>query len=177
MPNDKGDDELFEDLDKFFAPIRDVDWDEPDDATTQAPQETHVEVRAEPAAPAPEPTGELPVVAAPEEPDAGDAWYDSGALAPIDELLGESEPADVDDDVVLVVDEDDGEDEAGQHGLFEEDDDEWTTRSTSASSATRRRTRTWRPPPPTSPAHSATKRRIRRSRSTCSVDRIPTGTS
>ena len=123
MPNDKGDDELFEDLDKFFAPIRDVDWDEPDDATTQAPQEAHVEVRAEPAAPAPEPTGELPVVAAPEEPDAGDAWYDSGALAPIDELLGEPEPADVDDDVVLVVDEDDGEDEAGQHGLFEGDDD------------------------------------------------------
>lgn len=123
MPNDKGDDELFEDLDKFFAPIRDVDWDEPDDATTQAPQEAHVEVRAEPAAPAPEPTGELPVVAAPEEPDAGDAWYDSGALAPIDELLGEPEPADVDDDVVLVVDEDEGEDEAGQHGLFEGDDD------------------------------------------------------
>ncbi len=123
MPNDKGDDELFEDLDKFFAPIRDVDWDEPDDATTQAPQEAHVEVRAEPAAPAPEPTGELPVVAAPEEPDAGDAWYDSGALAPIDELLGEPEPADVDDDVVLVVDEEDDEDEAGQHGLFEEDDD------------------------------------------------------
>jgi CDP-diglyceride synthetase len=123
VPNDKGDDELFEDLDKFFAPIRDVDWDEPDDATTQAPQEAHVEVRAEPAASAPEPTGELPVVAAPEEPDAGDAWYDSGALAPIDELLGEPGPADVDDDVVLVVDEDDDEDEAGQHGLFEEDDD------------------------------------------------------
>ena len=29
MANDKGDGEdLFEDLDKFFAPIRDVDWDE-----------------------------------------------------------------------------------------------------------------------------------------------------
>ena len=146
-------------------------------ATTQAPQEAHVEVRAEPAAPAPEPTGELPVAAAPEEPDAGDAWYDSGALAPIDELLGEPEPADVDDDVVLVVDEEDDEDEAGQHGLFQEDDDTRTTGSTSGSSATRRRTKTWRPPRRISPARSATRRRIRPSRSTCSVDRIPTGTS
>jgi len=125
VPNDKGDDELFEDLDKFFAPIRDVDWDEPDEAATQAPQEAHVEVRAEPSERSPEPTGELPAVAA-EEPDAGDAWYDSGALAPIDELLGEPEPVAVDDDVVLVVDEDDDlrEDAVGQHGLFEDDDDD-----------------------------------------------------
>jgi phosphatidate cytidylyltransferase len=125
VPNDKGDDELFEDLDKFFAPIRDVDWDEPDEATTQAPQEAHVEVRSEPAERTPEPTGELPVVGA-EAPEAGDAWYDSGALAPIDELLGEPEPVDVEDDVVLVVDEDDDlhEDAAGQHGLFEDDGDD-----------------------------------------------------
>ena len=34
MANDKGDGEdLFEDLDKFFAPIRDVDWDEPEEST------------------------------------------------------------------------------------------------------------------------------------------------
>ena len=43
MANDKGDGEdLFEDLDKFFAPIRDVDWDEPEESTERAPQESHV---------------------------------------------------------------------------------------------------------------------------------------
>ena len=31
MPDEKNGDELFEDLDKFFAPIRDVDWDEPEE--------------------------------------------------------------------------------------------------------------------------------------------------
>ena len=38
MANDeRGGDELFEDLDKFFAPIRDVDWDEPEEpAATSA---------------------------------------------------------------------------------------------------------------------------------------------
>ncbi|HTG48456.1 MAG TPA: phosphatidate cytidylyltransferase, partial [Actinomycetota bacterium] len=131
MPNDKGDDELFEDLDKFFAPIRDVDWDEPEETATQAPQEAHVEVRADPADRAPEPTGELPVVEEPAGATEGsqEAWYDSGALAPIDELLGEPEPVDVEEDVVLVVDEDEDEDEdegdadAGQHGLFEDDDE------------------------------------------------------
>ena len=47
MANDKGDGEdLFEDLDKFFAPIRDVDWDEPEEPTERAPQESHVEVRS-----------------------------------------------------------------------------------------------------------------------------------
>ena len=33
MPDDERDSEdLFEDLDKFFAPIKDVDWDEPEEA-------------------------------------------------------------------------------------------------------------------------------------------------
>ena len=33
MADDKrdGSDDLFEDLDKFFAPIQDVDWPEPDE--------------------------------------------------------------------------------------------------------------------------------------------------
>ena len=44
-----GGDDLFEDLDKFFAPIKDVDWDEP--ATQRGardPSEEHVAVRTEP---------------------------------------------------------------------------------------------------------------------------------
>ena len=47
MADDKpGGDDLFEDLDKFFAPIRDVDW-ESEESTPAAdtPQEEHVAVR------------------------------------------------------------------------------------------------------------------------------------
>ena len=48
MTDDKRDgDDLFEDLDKFFAPIKDVDWDEPGDTPAeQIPQEEHVAVHA-----------------------------------------------------------------------------------------------------------------------------------
>ena len=52
MANDKRDgDELFEDLDKFFAPIKDVDWDEPEEPAVAAPTEEHVTVRTEPSTP------------------------------------------------------------------------------------------------------------------------------
>ena len=53
MAGDKRDgDDLFEDLDKFFAPIKDVEWDEPASAgARETPSEEHVAVRAdEPAA-------------------------------------------------------------------------------------------------------------------------------
>jgi phosphatidate cytidylyltransferase len=109
MANDKGDGEdLFEDLDKFFAPIRDVDWDEPEESTERAPQESHVEVRSEEP---PEATQELlptemPPGRSQEDADRGepdDAWYDSGALEPIDDVLGER-PADAGEPDVVVVD-------------------------------------------------------------------------
>ena len=47
MTDDKpGGDDLFEDLDKFFAPIRDVDWESDDTpATPDTPLEEHVAVR------------------------------------------------------------------------------------------------------------------------------------
>ena len=74
MANDerRGDD-LFEDLDKFFAPIKDVDWDEREAATPSTPQEEHVAVRSEPASsgavapaqPPATPTGAPPSPAAP----------------------------------------------------------------------------------------------------------------
>jgi phosphatidate cytidylyltransferase len=108
MANDKGDGEdLFEDLDKFFAPIRDVDWDEPEESTERAPQESHVEVRSEEA---PEATQELLPTETPpgrsEEDAVGgepeDAWYDSGALEPIDDIIGE--PDDAGEPDVVVVD-------------------------------------------------------------------------
>jgi phosphatidate cytidylyltransferase len=108
MANDKGDGEdLFEDLDKFFAPIRDVDWDEPEESTERAPQESHVEVRSEEA---PEATQELLPTEMPPgrseedavggEPD--DAWYDSGAPEPIDDILGEPSDDAGEPDVVVV---------------------------------------------------------------------------
>lgn len=48
MADDKGNgDDLFEDLDKFFAPIKDVDWDEPASAgSRETPSEEHVSVRS-----------------------------------------------------------------------------------------------------------------------------------
>ncbi|CAN5678405.1 hypothetical protein BH18ACT17_BH18ACT17_08570 [soil metagenome] len=48
MAGDERDDDLFEDLDKFFAPIKDVDWDEPASAgARETPSEEHVSVRAD----------------------------------------------------------------------------------------------------------------------------------
>jgi phosphatidate cytidylyltransferase len=101
-------DDLFEDLDKFFAPIRDVDWDadEPAAPASGAPREEHVSVHAEPAAPIPpdpvdlgppEPvTEQAEATEAPEATDDLDeSWYDTGVLEPIDELLGEPAESEV----------------------------------------------------------------------------------
>ena len=61
MANDerRGDD-LFEDLDKFFAPIKDVDWDEREAQASSTPREEHVAVRSESAGPAPTAPGAVP---------------------------------------------------------------------------------------------------------------------
>ena len=113
MADDKpGGDDLFEDLDKFFAPIQDVDWGSDEPAAAAEPQEEHVAVRApessaessaesspepQPETPAETEGGERPAVSSPLEDDDEDddaSWYDTSVLDPIDELLGES----VDDD-------------------------------------------------------------------------------
>jgi phosphatidate cytidylyltransferase len=98
VPDDEREsDDLFEDLDKFFAPIKDVEWDEPEDATPpgETPGEEHVVVRREP-----EPVVTVPPVAGQEpgaatfedddEEDSGD-WYDTASLDPVDQALGGSE--------------------------------------------------------------------------------------
>jgi len=94
MPDEKNGDELFEDLDKFFAPIRDVDWDEPEEPAAVTPSEEHVSVRTE------EPVAEVTMPAdAPSQPppseDDDEAWHDTGQLEQIDEILGEPEQPDV----------------------------------------------------------------------------------
>jgi phosphatidate cytidylyltransferase len=116
-------DDLFEDLDKFFAPIKDVDWDADDpEPAPEPPHEEHVSVRSEPAVPpppAPEPVASTPPMEPPVPSDEDESWYDTGVLEPIDELLGEPEagpePA---ADVILADDAPDVP--ADQGGLFEE---------------------------------------------------------
>ncbi|MBI3648561.1 MAG: phosphatidate cytidylyltransferase [Actinobacteria bacterium] len=86
----EGGDDLFEDLDKFFAPIRDVDWPEPEEPAPAAPgsAEGHVAVHApgpgsEPEA---EPGGAEPEGAEPEaaEPEAAEpVWYDTAVIEPV----------------------------------------------------------------------------------------------
>lgn len=95
MAEDKpGGDDLFEDLDKFFAPIRDVDWeaDEPAKPSAERPREEHVSVTV------PDLPDETPSQAPPSPPaadeDEGEDWFDTGVLEPIDELLGEPVEAD-----------------------------------------------------------------------------------
>jgi phosphatidate cytidylyltransferase len=101
VTDEKQGDELFEDLDKFFAPIRDVDWDEPDETPNTDASEEHVAVRTqpetsdEPAVPAEQP--EQPVAAA----EGDEAWYDTGQLEQIDEILGEPQRDDTPEVVTL----------------------------------------------------------------------------
>jgi phosphatidate cytidylyltransferase len=83
MADDKrdGSDDLFEDLDKFFAPIQDVDWPEPDapePTTPPASAEEHVEVRGEPA------DEEAVVLTSGDDDDEDAAWYDTSTIETFD---------------------------------------------------------------------------------------------
>jgi phosphatidate cytidylyltransferase len=94
VPDDEHEsDDLFEDLDKFFAPIKDVDWDDPEEAppTAGASEEEHVVVRSEP-----EPVVEVPAADEVQagvfedediDDDSGD-WYDTASLEPVGQALG-----------------------------------------------------------------------------------------
>jgi phosphatidate cytidylyltransferase len=90
-----GGDDLFEDLDKFFAPIRDVDWEsEESTPASDTPQEEHVAVRpseSEPIVVTDDP--DVAISAPPsaiDDDDDDDSWYDTSVLEPIDELMGEA---------------------------------------------------------------------------------------
>ncbi|MDH5223626.1 MAG: hypothetical protein OEW46_02525, partial [Actinomycetota bacterium] len=106
MANDKRDgDDLFEDLDKFFAPIKDVEWDEPASAgARETPSEEHVSVRAD---------GPESEESAPAEPETADdlqgaedeEWYDTTVLETIEGIGADDELHGVaDDDQVVTVD-------------------------------------------------------------------------
>jgi len=128
VAGDERDDDLFEDLDKFFAPIKDVDWDEPASAgARETPSEEHVSVRADegastrPAEPAAH-ADPAPI----DEADDED-WYDTTVLDTIegigvDELdddepvvaVGEASSEEIGSEVVGDV----GGSVPGQGGLF-----------------------------------------------------------
>jgi phosphatidate cytidylyltransferase len=107
VADDKRDgDDLFEDLDKFFAPIKDVDWDEPASAgAREVPSEEHVAVRSEApqsATPAPQqPAEPIPAAAepsGPEDHDDDESWYDTSVIDAIDSI--DEEPVEEIVDVV-----------------------------------------------------------------------------
>ncbi|MDP9329769.1 MAG: phosphatidate cytidylyltransferase [Actinomycetota bacterium] len=98
MTDEKSDgDDLFEDLDKFFAPIKDVEWDEPvDTSAKQIPQEEHVTVRAgdlpgrpsEGAEDVASTTGsvsETPETSSARDETDDDAWYDTSVMETLDD--------------------------------------------------------------------------------------------
>ena len=126
MPDDEHEsDDLFEDLDKFFAPIKDVEWDEPEEAArpAEAPGQEHVTVRGEPepVVTVPPAADETPGGAAAafeddDEEDEGD-WYDTASLEPVDQALGASPR---DEEAV----EDDEQPAARAAGLEQPDDDQ-----------------------------------------------------
>jgi phosphatidate cytidylyltransferase len=96
VPDDEREsDDLFEDLDKFFAPIKDVDWDEPEEGAPAAgsSEEEHVRVRSEPepVVTVPADTDEPPTPVF-EDEDGGDEgdWYDTASLEPVGQALGGS---------------------------------------------------------------------------------------
>jgi phosphatidate cytidylyltransferase len=127
VADERDGDELFEDLDKFFAPIRDVDWDEEEEAAGGQPAEEHVAVVGTEPTPAHEATGEMPTVA--EEAaveDEEDDWYDTGSVSVAelfeDEDDEESVSATFEEDEVRA--DDDGEEaEFGSAGEDLEEDE------------------------------------------------------
>ncbi len=123
MADDKRDgDDLFEDLDKFFAPIKDVDWDEPASAgAREVPSEEHVAVRSEaqePATPAPEAAPADQGTAEPQEPDEDESWYDTSVIEAIDSI--DEEPIEEIVDVVEPEETPLPEPHPGQADLFAE---------------------------------------------------------
>jgi phosphatidate cytidylyltransferase len=114
VAGDKRDgDDLFEDLDKFFAPIKDVDWDEPaSSGASEVSNEEHVSVRGDQRQT--EPVSTQP--AEPREPEDED-WYDTTVLDTIEGIGADDDDLHDDDDeadrVVAVGDASDDEDEIG----------------------------------------------------------------
>jgi phosphatidate cytidylyltransferase len=98
----EGADDLFEDLDKFFAPIKDVDWPEPQEPEPAEPAEPaevapSAEVTEEPVADVPTPAG--PAAGGDEEIEPADTvWYDTESIEPIGDQGEAGQPIVVSDE-------------------------------------------------------------------------------
>ncbi len=125
--DERSGDDLFEDLDKFFAPIKDVDWDEPGgEQAGTTPQEEHVAVRHEGTGVPAGHEGALPAESATSpaaasrsdaledavdervEPgdDDDESWYDTGVLETVAELsIDDDDDPVFADDTVRIVDD------------------------------------------------------------------------
>jgi phosphatidate cytidylyltransferase len=117
VADDKRDgDDLFEDLDKFFAPIKDVDWDEPASAgARETPSEEHVSVRP----------GDQQAPAQTAESEDDDSWYDTSVIETIDSIDEPGETPVVIDEAPEVDDEPEiplPEPHPGQSDLFAEEE-------------------------------------------------------
>ena len=112
----KGADDLFEDLDKFFAPIKDVDWPEPEGHASEAPPaegEAHVTVPDEGSDDAVAPTGDEASSESVAEEPSESVWYDTAVMETVGDDAGEpveGEP--------ILIGEAPREEVPGQTGLF-----------------------------------------------------------
>ena len=97
MAGDKRDgDDLFEDLDKFFAPIKDVEWEEPASAgARETPSEEHVAVQPGETTPSTEPAAGQDETGQADEVDDED-WYDTTVLETIEGIgVDEEQPGEI----------------------------------------------------------------------------------
>jgi phosphatidate cytidylyltransferase len=125
-----GGDDLFEDLDKFFAPIRDVDWEsEETPQASETPQEEHVAVRASDTPLGTGGSATEPAATPSLDEDDDESWYDTSVLEPIDELSGtsaddgaedEGEDEDIEEEIIAAIPE--ASDDTDQTGFFDAPD-------------------------------------------------------
>jgi phosphatidate cytidylyltransferase len=99
----EGADDLFEDLDKFFAPIKDVDWPEPEEPDPASAEGGGQTVVVPPAGAAEEPPADTPPADPPaagndEIEPAATVWYDTESIETVAAAGEENEPSPVSDE-------------------------------------------------------------------------------
>ena len=115
MADDKRDgDDLFEDLDKFFAPIKDVDWDEPASAgaretptrsTSPFARRRPAVTRSRQSEPEPSPSRPRPLATPSADDEDDEDWYDTTVLDTIEGIaVGDELPSGPSDTVVELDD-------------------------------------------------------------------------
>ncbi|MGH2637216.1 MAG: hypothetical protein ACRDHU_13865, partial [Actinomycetota bacterium] len=110
-----GGEDLFEDLDKFFAPIQDVDWPETKEPARRAPP-------SDPAEPGPEGEGEPGAEPEPTGPTPGqEDLFEEPAEPPITVRSPSGDDAEEDDGVTSFLFESEAEEELEDRGAISEE--------------------------------------------------------